>query len=103
MDTRLTDHLGGRPSLQPIIEREFDVRNADIVYRLQWYPEDGDPAPSGERKELNFSFAQPGTNGLTVESLLAVVIDQLKRGPNPSRDKSVAITHIETALLWLKK
>lgn len=48
----------------------------------------------------------PKINGVLVEQLLAVCIDHLKSvnvGELASRETSTAITHLETAGLWLMK
>lgn len=48
----------------------------------------------------------PKINGVLVEQLLAVCIDHLKSvnvGDLASRETSTAITHLETAGLWLMK
>jgi hypothetical protein len=44
-------------------------------------------------------------DGATNEDLLAVLIDRLNylNAKFPCRENSIAITHIETALLWLNK
>jgi len=44
-------------------------------------------------------------NGTTNEEVLAMLIDRLGHlnGKFPCRENSIAITHIETALLWLNK
>ena len=44
-------------------------------------------------------------DGTTNEELLAVLIDRLHylQGKFPCRENAIAITHIETALLWLNK
>lgn len=45
------------------------------------------------------------SDGTTNEEVLAVLIDRLNYLNNkfPCRENSIAITHIETALLWLKE
>jgi hypothetical protein len=46
-----------------------------------------------------------GINGITQEALLAIVIDRLRSfqaGPYACRENAIALTHVETALLWLK-
>ncbi len=45
------------------------------------------------------------SDGTTNEEVLAVLIDRLNHLYNkfPSRETAVAITHIETALMWLEK
>jgi hypothetical protein len=45
-------------------------------------------------------------NGVTIEALLAICIDRLngfQRGKFACRENAVAITHMETALLFLQK
>lgn len=45
-------------------------------------------------------------NGVTHEALLTILIDRLKgfqSGPFSTKENSVALTHLETALLWLQK
>lgn len=47
-----------------------------------------------------------GVNGVTNEALLAIVIDRLRSfqaGPFSCRENAVALTHLETAQLWLLK
>lgn len=54
----------------------------------------------------NGPIAENGINGLTQEVLLAIVADRLRSfqaGPYSCRENAVALTHIETAQLWLHK
>lgn len=46
-----------------------------------------------------------GENGVQIEDVLQVAIDRLRfvNGLMACRENSVALTHIETALLWLNK
>lgn len=47
-----------------------------------------------------------GVNGVTQETLLAIVIDRLRAfqaGPFSCRDNAVALTHCEEALMWLQR
>lgn len=47
-----------------------------------------------------------GVNGVTQEALLAIVADRLRSfqaGQYACRENAVALTHIETAMLWLHK
>ena len=65
----------------------------------------------GQRADTKIHFqkgpiAEAGINGLTNESLLAVVIDRLDgflSGKFPSRETAVAKTKCEEALMWLNK
>jgi len=54
----------------------------------------------------NGPVKERGTNGISNEALLAVVIDRLQgfqSGEFSCRENAVALTHIETAMLWLSK
>jgi hypothetical protein len=54
----------------------------------------------------NGPIAEHGVNGITQEVLLAIVADRLRSfqaGPYASRENAVALTHVETAQLWLHK
>lgn len=67
-------------------------------------------------QELNSSMAQYinfqdgpikefGINGVTQETLLTIVIDRLRgfqSGDFACRENAIALTHIETALMWLQ-
>jgi hypothetical protein len=59
--------------------------------------------------DINFQngpILEHGVNGVTQEVLLAIVADRLQcfgKGPFPSRENAVALTHVETAMLWLQK
>jgi hypothetical protein len=58
-------------------------------------------------QEIHFQegpIAEVGTNGLTHESLLAIVIDRLQafqKGPFACRENALALTKIEEAMHWL--
>ncbi len=50
-------------------------------------------------------IAEHGVNGTTNEEVLSALIDRLKALNTPpfsGRENAVAITHLETALLWLQ-
>lgn len=54
----------------------------------------------------NGPIKEVGTNGLTQEVLLAICADRLRSfqaGPYACRENAVALTHIETAQMWLQK
>ena len=47
-----------------------------------------------------------GVNGISGEALLAIVIDRLRSfqtGPFACRENAIALTHLETSLMWLQK
>lgn len=54
----------------------------------------------------NGPVKEAGFNGISQEALLAIVIDRLRAfqaGPFSTKENAVALTHIETGLLWLQK
>ncbi len=59
--------------------------------------------------DINFQngpIKEFGVNGVTQEALLEIVADRLRSfqaGPYSCKENSVALTHIETAQLWLQK
>lgn len=70
---------------------------------------DNDDGTFTTRATLDFQkgpLKEAGLNGISDEALIAIVIDRLEgfqTGPFRSRDNAIAITHLETALLWLQK
>ena len=51
-------------------------------------------------------IAEDGVNGLTQETLLAIVEDRLKcfqAGPYACRENAVALTKVQEAMMWLNK
>lgn len=79
------------------------VRNASLgALQTAAVPEGGGVAIMFQ----NGPIAECGVNGLTQEVLLAIVVDRLQsfqRGPFSCRENAVALTHLETAQLWLHK
>jgi hypothetical protein len=54
----------------------------------------------------NGTVPEVGINGVTVEALIAICVDQLKSfqsGPFSCRENAVAITKLEEAQMWLEK
>jgi hypothetical protein len=54
----------------------------------------------------NGPIPEVGTNGVTHESVLAVLIDRMQgfqKGPYACRENAIALTHLEEALMWLQK
>lgn len=54
----------------------------------------------------NGAISEAGVNGLTQEVLLAIIVDRLQcfqRGQFACRENAIALTHLETGLLWLQK
>jgi hypothetical protein len=58
--------------------------------------------------EIQFQEGNPaevGTNGVTHEALLAILIDRLKGfqgGKYACRENAIALTKLQEALMWLK-
>ena len=66
----------------------------------------GKPAEHATVLFQNGPIAEKGVNGVTQEALMAIVIDRLRSfqaGPFACRENAVALTHLETAMLWLHK
>jgi hypothetical protein len=54
----------------------------------------------------NGPIAEVGTNGVTHEALLAILVDRLQgfqNGPYKCRENAIALTHLEDAQMWLQK
>jgi len=52
----------------------------------------------------NGPVAEVGTNGITHEALLAIVVDRLQgfqKGPHACRENAIALTKLEEAMHWL--
>ncbi len=67
---------------------------------------DGLPETGTHIDFQNGPIKEAGVNGLTQESLLAVVIDRLRSfqgGPFSCRENAIALTHCEDALMWLQR
>lgn len=65
-----------------------------------------DPFEQGVILFQNGPINENGINGITQEVLLAIVADRLRSfqaGPFFCRENAVALTHVETAMLWLHK
>jgi hypothetical protein len=66
--------------------------------------------PTGSAMSFNISFQngpikEVGTNGVTHEALLAIVVDRLlcfQAGPYACRENALALTKIQEAMFWLK-
>ncbi len=67
--------------------------------------------PEKEWVEADFDFQngpikEVGTNGVTHEALLAIVIDRMQafqKGPYSCRENAIALTKLEEAMLWMHK
>lgn len=78
-------------------------------YLITLFPDAaGRPQKSWPISFQNGPIKEFGFNGLSQEALLAIVIDRLRSFNAPSapfacRENAVALTHLETALMWLQK
>lgn len=78
---------------------------ANHVYEVDTPPEEGKYAGV----KIHFQkgpINENGINGITQEVLLAIVADRLRSfqaGQYSCRENAVALTHVETAMLWLHK
>lgn len=87
----------------------LDQMNAVVV---EWCSDEGGPGSDpvfymATRVAFqNGPIKEEGYNGLTQEALFAIIIDRLEgfqSGKFSCRENAVALTHTETALLWLTK
>lgn len=81
---------------------------ASHVYKIEIEPQTNDSSPVElvEIKFQNGPINESGVNGVTQEALLAIVADRLRSfqaGPFSTRDNSIALTHVEDALLRLQR
>lgn len=93
----LTDH--GDPRLTIQVEDEPGAGGANHEYVTSW---------DGGSQRVSFQngpIGEVGVNGVTQESLLAIVIDRLRAfqaGPFACRENAIALTNCEQALMWLQ-
>lgn len=92
-----------------IVTDEPGAGGANHVYECHWADPADNTGLSSRQVSLHFQngpIAENGVNGITQEVLLEIVADRLRSfqaGPFSSRENAVALTHIETAQLWLHK
>ena len=64
---------------------------------------------NGKHTRISFQngpVLEAGFNGLSNEALLTIVIDRMRgfaEGPFRCRENSIALTHLEDAIMWLQK
>lgn len=88
--------------------------NACHVYRVDYFmpantgnPTDGESI--GNYRNVEFQkgpIKEAGVNGIPDEALYAILIDRLQgfqKGEYSCRENAVALTHLETALMWAQK
>jgi hypothetical protein len=82
------------------------VGGAHHQYRISGVqgPLDHHPIPTIDLRFQNGAVDEVGANGITNESLLAIVIDRLQgfqSGPFKCRENALALTKLEEAMHWL--
>lgn len=83
--------------------------SANHLYRLEWDDKKWGPDPQSMHQMSDIHFQEGpinevGTNGVTHEVLLAIIVDRLQafqKGPFACRENALALTKIEEALHWL--
>ena len=109
-----TIHDHEAPEAIPIRIEADDVSEAhgcaSHVYRLEYLVSgsmEGDALDGQEISFMRGGRAEPDSvPGVTNEALLAVVIDRLRcfqAGGFSCRENAIALTHLETGMLWLKQ
>lgn len=113
----LTDHRVNHANdkLRITVEDEPGAGGANHLYRISGFDTSTNASDINAESEpfeattilfQNGTIPEKGVNGITQEALLAIVADRLRSfqaGPFASRENAVALTHIETAQLWLHK
>jgi hypothetical protein len=118
----LTDHIvpGDSANHQLKIEvlDEPGQGNACHIYKTSGFDTKTNPGhpgigddPGDLQKESillfqNGPIMEVGVNGVTHETLLAVLIDRMRgfqSGPYSTRENAIALTHLEEALMWLQR
>ena len=84
---------------------------ASHAYDISMTSPPGGPGITAERSFVRIQFQngpinEAGINGISNEALLAILIDRARgfqNGPFPCRENSIALTHLEEALMWYQK
>jgi hypothetical protein len=107
----INDHVvpGDLPQnqLRIVVSDEPGQGGANHAYAICWSgPVVGGPDDACYVNFQNGPIKEFGLNGITQESLLAIVIDRLRSfqsGPFSCRENAIALTHCEDALMWLQR
>lgn len=109
----LTDHKlnGLNDAINVLALDDPGVGGASHVYRLDLVSAPDGPGITAAESHLEIRFQEgpvheAGVNGVSGEALLTVLIDRLRgfqTGQFACRENAVALTHLETALMWLQK
>lgn len=109
----ITDHKlnGLNDALQITVTDEPGAGGANHVYEIEFGNNEGEDRTGHSQRKHVISFQngpiqEAGVNGISGEALMAVQIDRLRSfqaGPYECRENACALTHLETALMWLQK
>lgn len=109
----LTDHKlnGLNDAIDVSVLDEPGSGGACHVYRLDLTSAPDGPGITAATGHLVIRFQngpihEAGVNGISGEALMAVLLDRLRgfqSGQFACRENAVALTHLETALMWLQK
>jgi len=111
---KITDHKlnGLNDALEITVLDEPGQGGACHVYQVSLNSEPGtEPGIIGTHSNWLIEFQNGpikefGLNGISGEALIAIVIDRLRSfqsGQFSCRENAVALTHLETGLMWLQK
>jgi len=99
---KIETHKVGTSELDIVVADELGPGGANHEYRILVIGQE----PFCEIRFQKGAINEVGLNGVTNESLLAVLIDRLKgfqSGQFSCRENAVALTKLEEALMWLQK
>jgi hypothetical protein len=112
----LTDHKlnGLNEHLQILVTDDPGPGGANHEYQIHLMADPSADTPKitatkGLTTNISFqngAIKEAGVNGVSGEALLAIVIDRLRSfqaGQYICRENAVALTHLETSLMWLQK
>ena len=109
----LTDHKlnGLNDAIAVSVLDEPGSGGACHVYRLDLTSAPDGPGITAATGHLEIRFQngpihEAGVNGVSGEALMAVLLDRLRgfqSGQFACRENALALTHLETALMWLQK
>lgn len=106
---KITDHKlnGLNDALEITVLDEPGQGGACHVYEIDQIG--GAPESGGGKTVIKFQngpIQEAGVNGISGESLVAIVIDRLRsfqKGPFACRENAIALTSLEESLMWLQK
>lgn len=103
----LTTHLTKNVEIHAIDEP--GQGGACHEYRVDFYENRREQETAGDSRTISFQngpIRECGVNGIPDEALYAILIDRLQgfqKGQYSCRENAIALTHLETALMWAQK